>query len=183
MTQKIQINNQKEFQKIYLQFFNGLSNYASTILRDRESAKDVVQEVFLDLWKKRNDLVIKTTLDAYLLRAVKFKSIDFIRKATTKQQYAASVSAQEIGYQEQEHDEEDTKEKKQQIAFAIAQLPPKCRTDFLMSRVHGFTYKEIAQEMNISVKTVENQLSRAFKMLRKSLADLRFVIFLLFFLQ
>jgi RNA polymerase sigma-70 factor (ECF subfamily) len=182
LKQKIQISNQKEFQQIYLKFFNGLSNYAFSILKDKDSAKDVVQEVFLDLWRKRKELQIKTSIDAYLLRSVKFKSIDYIRKASTKQQYAASVSAQAIDYSDQLYDEDDLEERKQRISYAIAQLPPKCRKAFLMSRLQGFTYKEIAQEMNVSVKTIENQISRAFKLLRNLLNDLRSIVFLIYFL-
>ena len=76
---------------------------------------------------------------------------------------------------ENEHEEADAA-KKQRISFAIAQLPQKCREVFLLSRQEGLTYKEIAQHMNISVKTVENQLSKALKLLRNSLSDLRMLI-------
>jgi RNA polymerase sigma-70 factor, ECF subfamily len=176
------ISTHKEFQEVYLKFFNGLANYAFSILNNREAARDVVQDVFLDLWKKRLDLVIKTSLDAYLVRAVKFKSIDFIRKAKTQQQYVADVvtSVSESQYDFDENDEDS--ELKKKLSFAIAQLPPKCRQAFLLSRVNGYTYKEIAQEMQISVKTVENQISRAFKLLRQKLSGLMLVLFFFNFL-
>ncbi len=176
------ISTQKEFQVVYLKFFNGLANYAFSILNNRDAAKDVVQDVFLDLWKKRLNLVIKTSLDAYLVRAVKFKAIDFIRKEKTQQQYVADTGLPEAEspYHFNENDE-DT-ELKKKLSFAIAQLPPKCRQAFLLSRVNGYTYKEIAHEMQISVKTVENQISRAFKLLRQKLSGLMLLLFFFYFL-
>jgi len=175
----IKITTQQEFQEVYNKFYNGLANYAYSILKDRDNAKDMVQEVFLDLWNKREKLTIKTSLEAYLVRAVKFKSIDFIRKDKTKQQYAANANVPDKAYQDDTSDDAEIGERKKQISYAIAQLPTKCRQVFLLSRVSGYTYKEIAEEMNISVKTVENQISRAFKLLRKKLSGL--MILLIFF--
>lgn len=178
MSTLIKINTQKEFHDTYNQFYNGLANYAYSILKDRDVAKDIVQEVFLDLWNKRESLSIKTSLQAYLVRAVKFKSIDYIRKDKTKQQYVANAVIPDRVYQDDNDSEAEMDERKKQLSFAIAQLPTKCRQVFLLSRVNGYTYKEIAEEMQISVKTVENQISRAFKLLRQTLSEL--IIFLLF---
>lgn len=179
MSTLIKISNQKEFQEVYHQFYNGLANYAYSILKDKDDAKDMVQEVFLDLWNKREKLTIKTSLEAYLVRAVKFKSIDFIRKNKTKQQYAANANIPTEDYQEDKSGDSEMDERKKQLSYAIAQLPTKCRQAFLLSRTSGYTYQEIAEEMDVSVKTVENQISRAFKLLRQKLSDL--MIFLIFF--
>ena len=176
------ISTQKEFQVVYLKFFNGLANYAFSILNNRDAAKDVVQDVFLDLWKKRLSLVIKTSLDAYLVRAVKFKAIDFIRKEKTQQQYVADTGLPEAESPFDFNENDEDSELKKKLSFAIAQLPPKCRQAFLLSRVNGYTYKEIAQEMQISVKTVENQISRAFKLLRQKLSGLKLLLFFFYFL-
>lgn len=179
---QININSQKEFQEIYHQFFNGLANYAYSIMNDKDAAKDVVQDVFLDLWNKRASLTIKTSLEAYLVRSVKFKSIDFIRKDKTKQQYVANMTPS--GHPQVEDTSEDNikEERKKKLTYAIAQLPLKCRQVFMLSRASGYTYKEIAEEMDISVKTVENQISRALKLLRQKLSDLMVVVFFLNFL-
>ena len=152
------ISTHKEFKEVYLKFFNGLSNYALSILKDRDAAKDVVQDVFLDLWNKRLNLVIKTSLEAYLVRAVKFKSIDFIRKAKTKQQYVGDAIVADSEFQNEYNENNEDSDLKNKLSYAIAELPPKCRQTFLLSRVNGYTYKEIAKEMKISVKTVENQM-------------------------
>lgn len=182
MNTLIKINNQREFQEIYHQFFNGLANYAFSILKDKDAAKDVVQDVFLDLWNKREILIIKTSLEAYLVRSVKFKSIDFIRKDKTKQQYIANVTPLSSLQTATEDDNSLEDERKQQLSYAIAQLPTKCRQVFMLSRGSGYTYKEIAEEMEISVKTVENQISRAFNLLRQKLSDLMIFIFFFNFL-
>lgn len=182
MSTLIKINNQKEFKEIYDKFYTGLANYAFSVLKDRDAAKDVVQEVFLDLWNKRATLSIQTSLQAYLVRAVKFKSIDFIRKDKTKQQYIASAVTEDRTFQANSDDEDELDERKKRLSYAIAQLPTKCRQAFMLSRVNGYTYKEVAAEMDISVKTVENQISRAFKLLRQNLADLMIFIFFFNFL-
>lgn len=181
MSQIVQINNQREFQEIYHQHFNGLANYAYSVLKDKDAAKDVVQDVFLDLWNKRETLSIKTSLEAYLVRAVKFKSIDFIRKDKTKQQYVANMTPSNVPHTETDSDDGQTEDRKKQLSYAIAQLPTKCRQVFLLSRINGYTYKEIAAEMDISTKTVENQISRALKLLRQKLSDLMILIFFFYF--
>ncbi|CAA6829656.1 MAG: RNA polymerase sigma-70 factor, ECF subfamily [uncultured Aureispira sp.] len=183
MSQLLQINSQREFQEIYHKHFNGLANYAYFVLKDKDAAKDVVQDVFLDLWNKRASLSITTSLEAYLVRAVKFKSIDFIRKDKTKQQYVEKMTPTSLPLTEDHSDdEEQTANRKKQLSYAIAQLPTKCRQVFLLSRLNGYTYKEIAEEMNISPKTVENQISRALKLLRQTLSDVMILILFLCFL-
>ena len=180
---QLKINNQREFQELYHKHFNGLANYAYSVLKDKDAAKDVVQDVFLDLWNKRESLSIKTSIEAYLVRAVKFKSIDFIRKDKTKQQYVTKMTPSSVTITEDnEDDDEETVNKKKQLSYAIAQLPTKCRQVFLLSRLNGYTYKEIAEEMSISPKTVENQISRALKLLRQKLSDLMVLILFFYFL-
>lgn len=175
MNNLFKISNQKDFQELYLNYFNGMANYAFSIMKDRDNAKDMVQDVFIDLWNKRNKLVIKTSIEAYLLRAVKFKSIDFIRKEKTKQQYVSNAVPDNEFHDDYKEDNLES-ERKKKLSFAIAQLPTKCRQTFLLSRLSGYTYKEIAQEMEISVKTVENQISRAYKLLRQKLSGLLLLI-------
>lgn len=184
VSQPVQINNQREFQEIYHKHFNGLANYAYSVLKDKDAAKDVVQDVFLDLWNKRETLSIQTSLEAYLVRAVKFKSIDFIRKDKTKQQYVANMTPSSVPMTEDhnDNDDEQTANRKKQLSYAIAQLPTKCRQVFLLSRLSGYTYKEIAEEMNISPKTVENQISRALKLLRQKISDLAVLVLFFYFL-
>lgn len=180
---QLKINNQREFQELYHKHFNGLANYAYSVLKDKDAAKDVVQDVFLDLWNKRETLSIKTSIEAYLVRAVKFKSIDFIRKDKTKQQYVTKMTPASVPLSEEsDDDDEETANRKKQLSYAIAQLPTKCRQVFLLSRLNGYTYKEIAEEMNISPKTVENQISRALKLLRQKLSDLMVLLLFFYFL-
>ena len=107
MSTLIKINNQKEFKEIYDKFYAGLANCAFSVLKDRDAAKDIVQEVFLDLWNKRATLSIQTSLQAYLVRAVKFKSIDYIRKDKTKQQYIASAVTEDRTFQANSDDDDE----------------------------------------------------------------------------
>lgn len=143
-----------------------LCNYAHSILKDKEVSKDIVQEVFANLWNKKNSLTLKSSIDSYLINAVKFKSIDFIRNKKVKNAYEKKIIEQS-----ETHDEDAViiEERKKKIMLAINSLPEKCRIIFLKSKLEGYTYSEISKDLNISVKTVENQISRAFKLIKNKI--------------
>jgi len=163
------------FNRLYLP----LCNYATVFLKDRQAAEDVVQNVFIQLWE--NDALNQLeNPDPYLLRAVKYKCIDYIRSQKTKKEVLMN-DLPEIG-KEEDHSlkEEDILPL---ISYFTAKLPPKMQQVFRMSREQGLSYKEIAAVLNISIKTVENQMSTALKKLRVLLKEHNFLPLLLLFLQ
>jgi RNA polymerase sigma-70 factor (family 1) len=169
------------FERVFKTHFNSLYNYAYTILRNESTAEEVVQQVFFKIWEKRESLPDETLLKAYLYRAVHNESLNAIKRQKVRsgyQMYAVSST-------EQAFDNASGKvhmaELQQELHKAMNELPEQCRTIFQMSRFEEMKYKEIADELNISPKTVENQMGKALKILREKLAHFLPLIVYLFF--
>ena len=163
----------KEFEQIFHQYYSPLCNYALKIIRDSDSAEDIVQNLFIQLWENNrlNDVV---NTEHFLLKAVKFKCIDYLRTKKAGRvisldniEDAALISTNDLKYEDIEP----------LFYYFAAKLPPKTREVFLLSRKSGMTYKEIAEELDISVKTVENQMGRALRILKMILKDQKIIIY------
>jgi RNA polymerase sigma-70 factor (ECF subfamily) len=161
--------SQDAFQSIFRACYARLVGLAGSMLRDGAAAEEIVQDVMLELWRRRETLVIETTLQAYLYRATRNRSLNRIRHeriAERAQPYirgdAGAQPHADAGVVEAEIDAA--------LRSAVSELPARCREVFELSRVHGLTYAEIAQTMEISVKTVEAQMGKALRILRERLA-------------
>ena len=155
------------FKELYTSLYNKVLFFARKYMDSIESSEEVVSEVFLKIWKKRNDIQINSSFQSYLYTAVKNKCLDFLRKEGNRKFEDESalhmVSANHSNTLEIIHsDELYTK-----IEAAINQLPKDRRRVFLMSRTEGLKYKEIADKLGISIKTVETQMGRSLKFLRE----------------
>jgi RNA polymerase sigma-70 factor (ECF subfamily) len=159
------------FEALFKAHYKALYAYACTILRDEDQADDTVQNVFFKLWQKKEDLAHIQSVKAYLYRSVYNESMNYIKRQQLK------TAHQEYSRQSGSHTEALAghkligKELEQKIAAALRLLPEQCRTIFQMSRFQDLKYKEIAEHLNISVKTVENQMGKALKIMRTQLAD------------
>ncbi len=150
-----------------------LCRKAYRIVNNKDIAEDLVQDVFFKLWENRKKIVIKTSLKAYLNRMVFNESISFLRKNKTVLEFS-----DEIEHQETVNETESklgATELKDIINAAIEELPPKCKTIFLLSRMEELSYKQIAMQLGISIKTVENQMGKALKLLRGTLKHYYFL--------
>ncbi len=148
-------------------FYNPLCNFAASILKDDSMAQDVVQDVFTHLWERKDIVSIERDGKNYLFTAVKNKSIEKLRKKSTEAQLVQTMKLlNETPIKKQI----DNYLLREQINNSIRQLPPKCQNIFVLSKQNGLTYQEIADELNISVKTVENQIGKAYRVLRDLLA-------------
>ena len=159
------------YETVFKRYYRDLYRFAYTYLRDEVPAEEMAQEVFLYIWEKRSQIEIKTTLKTYLFSAVKNKCLNYIkyevpRTMDLEENHLASLITS------QPEQLEDQDKLKRHIQLAIDELPTKCRQIFVLSRNAGLTYEEIAEDMEISVKTVENQMSIALKKLRESLRPL-----------
>lgn len=164
--------------EIFNKNYAALCNYAIRYISDRSTAEDIVQSVFVQLWEN-DKLVELENPDTYLLKCVRYKCIDHIRRRQKKLEVLLD-KLPEIGSEEQQSlKEEDIVPL---IHYFAAQLPPKTKRVFLMSRQEGMSYKEIAQAQNVSIKTIENQMGSALKKLRILLQQHHYlpVLFLLF---
>ncbi len=159
-----------EFNELFERLYSPLCNYALSILKSRDEAEDTVQGIFVDFWN-REDKNIEGNIDHYLIRAVKFKCIDYQRKAIVRRKYEAETL--HTSTIEDDQPEEENPKMKEVVGVAIANLPEKTRQVFILCKMEGKSYKEIAEMLKISPKTVENQMGRAFRHLRESLKDQR----------
>ncbi len=177
----IQAGDEVAFKIMYDKYYRMLCYSAYKTYPDEHKSKDFAQEVFLDLWRKRDSINIHTSIAAYLKRAVINKSIDFIRA----QRFNFGDTA-ELEYQAEmpvESSEQD--ELKALIHKTAEQLPERCRLIFFMSRFENLSHKEIAANLEISEKTIENQITKALKILRvvvnRYLSEARILLFCYFF--
>jgi RNA polymerase sigma-70 factor (ECF subfamily) len=169
-----------DFEKLFKTHYSKLCSYANLFLSDPDASEDVVQEVFFKLWKNRDELTINTTIKSYLFRAVRNGCMNIIDHISIREAYKI-VNEEDIINSESYHiDETIVSELEQRIRETIDQLPPERRKVFIMSRFDGLKYREIADHLNISVKTVENQMYQALKFLREKLVDYLPMLLLIF---
>ncbi len=168
------------FEELFKSHFKRLFAYAITILKNDTVAEEVVQNVFFKMWEKKGIVEIQTSVTAYLYRAVYNESLNYIKHQKVKASYQAHAAT--FGESSDSHatSRVQLSELQQKLDIALKELPEQCRTIFQMSRFEELKYHEIATRLGISVKTVENQMGKALKLLRIKLADyLPFLLILL----
>ena len=175
----IRNNDRQAFERVFKHSYRPLTAYAFRFVRDLPTAENIVQDVFLKLWQNRSQLNITTSLDHYLFRAVRNHCLNFLDKAKVRSSYLRLQSERDVN-------NNDYKEYYPEIGLleiienAISALPVKRQEIFRLAREEGLKYREIADQLNISVKTVEAQMSLALKQLRESLKKYnRLVLFLM----
>jgi len=176
---QLKLGKQDALQSIFKQYYKYLLVTAINITNDQVIAKDLVQDVFFEIWKKREQLSINSSFKAYLRKAVVNRALNFLKKNKRfdwgEEHFDAQTPAKEISAQQQL----ETNDLQQLINQAINQLPPKCKVIFTLSRFEKFTHKEIAAQLDISTKTIENQITKALKIIRIAVESYnKLVIFL-----
>ena len=174
LLQSIKLDDKTALEKIYKEYWSKLYIYAFNVLKEREICEDIVQEIFIDLWKKRNDIEI-TDLSSYLYKSVRYQIFNHFRKSKYKKQLLMKLDLINKHYNIDELYEK--KELKAQIKNLISKLPKQRRMIFQMSRFDGFSNKEISESLDISVQTVKNQISESLKFIRKSLKNIYTILF------
>ena len=175
----IALSVKENFDSIYVNNFSRLFLFAKEYVLFDEEAENIVQDIFLMLWEKREALRVDVSLTAYLFTLVKNKCIDFLRHRMVEQMYSENVKHE---YNEElnvklfalesfDHNFSSEEDIETLLRNAIDKLPERCRLIFIKSRIEGKKYKEIAEELNLSVNTVEGQISIALKKLREELKD------------
>lgn len=167
--------NHKIFRDIFDLYARRLVFYAYRIVKEKEAAENIIQDVFINLWERREKLPSDLKLEPYLYRAVKNRCINHIKSSALFEKN----DNPDLFKSESPNNIAEFNEIKESYNKAVNKLPSACKTIFLMNRIDGFTYKEISLKLNISQKTVETQMSRALKFIRKHLE--KFLIFFLFF--
>ncbi len=170
-------DKKKEFEEIFRTHYGELCSYAFTFTKDLDDAEEVVQDIFVKLWENKKKINIKTSIKSYLYSSIRNRCLNTIKHIEIREKYK-EFNKQEIELDEnlQENEIEKT-EMEQKVRNLIDNMPEKRRRVFIMSRYNGLKYKEIAEELSISIKTVENQMGKAMKFLRKELTELSVIIF------
>lgn len=167
------LQTEKLFEHIFREYFVRLCCFADRYTNNAEESKEIVQDVFLKVWDKRDVLPLDDELKFYLFRSVKNACLNLLQHKRVVDEFQSVLY---LLYAANENDNTvfqsyEAVELMDEINAAINSLPVECRRIFRLSRDSGLKYAEIAQELNISVKTVETQMSRALSRLRNSLKD------------
>jgi len=173
LLQQLYASDEKAFAEIYNRYWKSLYTSAHNILQVKETAQDAVQEVFISLWKRRESIQVEV-LQAYLHQAVRFQVFKAIRAEKTDQHFfnRLALITKDILFE----DPVLFKELESLYKQLIHALPADEQEIFLLHRDGGLTYKQIAEQKNISVKTVEKKMSRALKELRFGMDDAMVVV-------
>jgi len=168
----------QKFEALFKEHFTGLVYFAQKYLGDIDASKDVVHNVFIKIWENRNEFEFDKPAKSYLFTSVYNRSLNAIRdhkkfaNNSDDEVHAATLETGEF------HDTMEVAELDGRIKQAIQKLPVKCRQVFEMNRFEGKKYAEIAAHLNISVKTVEGQMSKALKVMKEELKDYLYVLIL-----
>ena len=174
----IRKRDEETFRKLYELFYDRLYLYAVSYIEEDKQSEDIIHDVFLSLWKKNSEVDISTSLSSYLFRAVHYKCVQYLRHKIVKKKYAdihafKTREADMIYYHSNEYSYSGIQMEEMQKLFreALAGLSEKSKEVFLLSREKGMKNKEIADELNVSLKTVEYHISKALQYLREAMKD------------
>lgn len=171
------------FEQVFKTYFKSLHAYAFSIINDEDEAEEIVQQVFFKLWERNENLHINGPINAYLYRAVHNESLNYLKHQKVKAGHQLYVAYNMKNEAELPLKKINAAELENKIKKALNELPEQCRTVFQLSRFDDLKYREIADKLDISVKTVENQMGKALKILRAKLADYLLFIFIFFILN
>lgn len=167
----IRQGNERIFEVIFRKYYQNLCNYANSMLKEIDEAEEVVQNLFSGIWEKRAELEINISLKSYLYRAVHNHCLNRIKHLKIREEYQQYANSYYESSYESVSQSVIKNELERKIEEAIDKLPEQCRLIFRLSRFEELKYHEIAEQLGISPKTVENQIGKALKILRVELAE------------
>jgi RNA polymerase sigma-70 factor (ECF subfamily) len=163
----------KEIEKIYFELYPRLCVFAYKILKDYDSAKSAVQEVFLTVFEKKDKLQINNSLQSYLVKAVYNRCLLEKRGKTIHQRHSDKINYEKLNdCAFDEGFDDETLAKLELLDRAIKSLPEQCRKVFLLNKKEGLSYAKIAVQVGISVKTVDNHISKAMKKIKEFIGNI-----------
>jgi len=170
--QLIRQNDVKAFEALYNRHWSSLIDTAYRRLQSRERAEDIVQDIFISFYQKREHLEISVSVQAYLYQALKYKILNEFRSENTRNTYQKDLFLKDVCKNDFAN-ELDAKELHKKIDNILASLPEKCRRVFIMSRHCNKTNKDISRDLSISISTVEKHIGKALKTLKFLLPEYR----------
>jgi RNA polymerase sigma-70 factor, ECF subfamily len=160
-----------QFESLFRSSYVSLVRYAKTLIKDHDTAEEIVQDLFFRLWKEREKIKIESSLNGYLFRSVHNRCLHYIDHNRVVERHAEEMSFRQPENHETPSDILHYKELQAKIARIMERLPERCGKIFYMSRFEGLKYNEIAEKLSVSVKTVESNMGRALKEFRKELTE------------
>lgn len=167
------------FEQLFKTHFESLCYLAQQYVSDVDTAQDICQKVFIRVWERREQMDLNQNVEGYLAVSVKRLCLNHIRDHKKFRSQVLDVDVELENLTETPVDPFAATDLQQKIEEALSQLPPKCRRVFEMSRYEGKKYKEIAEELDVSVKTVEAHITKAMKLLRVALKAYLTVVILM----
>lgn len=166
---RIRNGDVKQFEALFRSSYTSLVNYAQTILKDRDTSEEIVQELFYVLWRDRKKIDIMNSVKGYLFRSVYNRCMHYLDHRRVVMKHANEFKDQQYSDPDDPAEIMKYNELHEKIAIIIGKLPERCAKIFCMNRFEGLKYTEIAEKLEISVKTVEANMGKALKEFRKEL--------------
>jgi len=171
LIRRIRQGDAGQFESLFRSSYVSLVRYAKTLIKDQDTAEEIVQDLFFRLWQDREKLNIESSLNGYLFRSVHNKCLHYVEHKRVVERHADEMSHRQSESQENPSDILHYKELQERVARILERLPERCGKIFFMNRFEGLKYTEIAEKLSVSVKTVEANMGKALKEFRKELTE------------
>jgi RNA polymerase sigma-70 factor (family 1) len=176
---RLQRGDEAAYEMLFKEYYRMLTVFANRYLNDFETAREIVQDLFVHLYEKRESLDINSSLKSYLFRSTHNRCINYINAQKIRAKYAEHVNMTTDTKENTLEQEVHRTELENALYLAISELPPRCRSIFRMNRFDGLSNSEIADKLNLSRRTVETQISKALKILRTKMQPYMAILVLL----
>lgn len=167
MLRKLKLSDEGCFKELFEKYYSRLCRHAYYVIGNKHGAEDIVQNFFAHIWKKRDNLKIEGEIDSYLFVSVRNASCNYLKRERNKKMRETEYS----DYNKTDNASIDKETFLKKLQEALNQLPEQCREIYCLKNMEGLSYKEIADYLQISVKTVDVQIYRALKKLRESMGN------------
>jgi RNA polymerase sigma-70 factor (ECF subfamily) len=168
--EKVRSGDPNAFESLFRSYYPRLCRFVERIIHSKSIAEEIVQEIFLKIWENRKNWILQYPVNIYLYRAVKNSALNCLKHEKVVKEWEKEQPRESFDQVIDPEEELYQKELLNAVQRAIELLPERCRLIFILHRQDGFTYAEIAFILNISIKTVETQMGRALKTLRRLLS-------------
>lgn len=168
---EMKMGDKNSFNYFFDYYYSGLCVYAKNFTCDLNVSEEVVQDVFVRFWEKRQNIKIESSVRFYLFRTVYNQCMNLLKHKKVELKYIQNQKHREDYLYEEQWSLYNETELRQALDNAISKLPERCREVFVLSRFENLKNKEIAEKLGITEKTVENQINKALKVLREELKD------------
>lgn len=171
LLEKLKESDQTAFSSIFSVYYSDLVMFATNFTKDLAISEEIVQNVFVKFWEDREIITINTSLKSFLLRTVQNRCIDWLRHLKIRDKYSADILDNSMLYENDVENYVFASELEHQIEKALSQFPEEISNAFRLNRYDGLKYHEIAEKMNVSVRTIEVRIGKALHLLREHLKD------------